>query len=231
MGRRRAPFPDGIAEEEQRYAQVLRDIRDLGGENQQALGRLLGWSVSTLSRFEAATERPDQATHRRYCALAQQMSCASGRWPPMTPCRRHQHGMSRQSEDRPRTGRAAPWTVLGSTSSSRPRTLPIRRCGCSATRPSPCRCGRNRHRASSGRRRGLARRPRPLQSSSRRAPVALLGAVRPTGRAGVRAAPGRLGPLAIYRRREARLLSDMLKHGSAALLYTGQLSAVVDTSQ
>jgi hypothetical protein len=49
-----------------RTAQVLRDIRDLRGE----LGRLLGWSVSMVSRFEAAAERPDQATHRRYCALA-----------------------------------------------------------------------------------------------------------------------------------------------------------------
>jgi DNA-binding transcriptional regulator YiaG len=46
------------------------DIRDLRGETQQELGRLLGWSVSTVSRFEAAAERPDQATHRRYCALA-----------------------------------------------------------------------------------------------------------------------------------------------------------------
>jgi hypothetical protein len=39
MGRKRAAFPEGIAEEEQRYAQVLRDIRDLRGETQQALGR------------------------------------------------------------------------------------------------------------------------------------------------------------------------------------------------
>jgi transcriptional regulator with XRE-family HTH domain len=62
--------PEGIAEAEQRYAQVLRDIRDLRGETQQALGRLLGWSISTVSRFEAGTERPDGATHRRYCALA-----------------------------------------------------------------------------------------------------------------------------------------------------------------
>jgi hypothetical protein len=70
MGRKRAAFPEGIAEEEQRYAQVLRDIRDLRGETQQALGQLLGWSVSMVSRFEAAAERPDQATHRCYCALA-----------------------------------------------------------------------------------------------------------------------------------------------------------------
>jgi transcriptional regulator with XRE-family HTH domain len=70
MGRKRAAFAEGVAEEEQRYAQVLREIRDVRGETQQALGRLIGWSVSTVSRFEAATERPDEATHRRYCALA-----------------------------------------------------------------------------------------------------------------------------------------------------------------
>ncbi len=70
MGRRRAAFREGIAEAERQYAQALRDIRDLRGETQQELGRLLGWSVSMVSRFEAAAERPDQATHRRYCALA-----------------------------------------------------------------------------------------------------------------------------------------------------------------
>jgi hypothetical protein len=43
MGRKRTAFAEGIAEEEQRYAQVLRDIRDLRGETQQALGRQLGW--------------------------------------------------------------------------------------------------------------------------------------------------------------------------------------------
>jgi transcriptional regulator with XRE-family HTH domain len=70
MGRRRATFREGIGEEERDYAQALRDIRDLRGETQQELGRLLGWSVSMVSRFEAATERPDRATHQRYCALA-----------------------------------------------------------------------------------------------------------------------------------------------------------------
>jgi transcriptional regulator with XRE-family HTH domain len=70
MGRKRATFPDGIAEEDQRYAQVLRDIRDLRGETLEVLSRLLDWSVSTISRFEAASELPDEATHRRYCALA-----------------------------------------------------------------------------------------------------------------------------------------------------------------
>ncbi len=70
MGRRRAAFREGIGEAERDYAQALRDIRDLRGETQQELGRLVGWSVSMVSRFEAAAERPDQATHQRYCALA-----------------------------------------------------------------------------------------------------------------------------------------------------------------
>jgi transcriptional regulator with XRE-family HTH domain len=70
MGRRRATFREGIGEAERDYAQALRDIRDHRGETQQELGRLLGWSVSMVSRFEAATERPDRATHQQYCALA-----------------------------------------------------------------------------------------------------------------------------------------------------------------
>jgi transcriptional regulator with XRE-family HTH domain len=70
MGRKRATFREGIGEQERQYAQALRDIRDHRGETQQELGRLLGWSVSTVSRFEAATERPDRATHQRYLALA-----------------------------------------------------------------------------------------------------------------------------------------------------------------
>jgi transcriptional regulator with XRE-family HTH domain len=70
MGRKRAAFAEGVAEEEQRDAQVLRDIRDLRGETQQTLGRQLGWSVSAVSRFEATAERPDQATHQRLPILA-----------------------------------------------------------------------------------------------------------------------------------------------------------------
>jgi ribosome-binding protein aMBF1 (putative translation factor) len=88
MGRKRAAFAEGVAEEEQRYAQVLRDIRDLRGETQQTLGRQLGWSVSAVSRFEAAAERPDQATHQRLpiLALAWSYRC-SGRSPPRSwPC-------------------------------------------------------------------------------------------------------------------------------------------------
>jgi transcriptional regulator with XRE-family HTH domain len=70
MGRKRATFREGIGEEQRRYAQALRDIRDLRGETQQEPGKLLGWSVSMVSRFEAASERPDRATHERYGALA-----------------------------------------------------------------------------------------------------------------------------------------------------------------
>jgi transcriptional regulator with XRE-family HTH domain len=70
VGRRRAAFREGIGEAERDYAQVLRDIRDLRGETQLELGRQVGWSVSMVSRFESAAERPDQATHQRYCALA-----------------------------------------------------------------------------------------------------------------------------------------------------------------
>jgi muramidase (phage lysozyme) len=39
---------------------------------------LLGWSLSMVSRFEAATERPDRATHQRYCALAPTEELRSG---------------------------------------------------------------------------------------------------------------------------------------------------------
>jgi transcriptional regulator with XRE-family HTH domain len=70
VGRGRGRFREGATEAERAYAQVLRDIRDARGETQEALGNLLGWSVSTVSRFEAGGECPDRATHRRYCALA-----------------------------------------------------------------------------------------------------------------------------------------------------------------
>ena len=83
------PLREGIGEEQRRYAQALRDARGLRGETQQELGRLLGWSVSMVSRFEAATERPDRATHQRYCALApteelrQQLTTAYEALPPL----------------------------------------------------------------------------------------------------------------------------------------------------
>src|SRR5215211_3105223 len=70
MGRRQATFREGIGEAERRYAEVLREIRRLRGETQGELGRLLGWSVPMVSRFETGIERPDRATHQRYCALA-----------------------------------------------------------------------------------------------------------------------------------------------------------------
>jgi DNA-binding transcriptional regulator YiaG len=59
MGRKQATFREGIGQEQRHYAQTLRDVRKLRGETQQELGRLLGWSVSMVSRFEAASERPD----------------------------------------------------------------------------------------------------------------------------------------------------------------------------
>ncbi|MEA2503570.1 MAG: hypothetical protein QOG36_613, partial [Actinomycetota bacterium] len=63
-------FRGGTGEAEMGYAQALRDIRDARAETQEELGRLLGWSAPVLSRFEAASERPDATTHGHYCALA-----------------------------------------------------------------------------------------------------------------------------------------------------------------
>ncbi len=70
MGRKRGKFHEGASEPEMQYAQALRDIRDARAETQEQLGRLLGWSAPVVSRYEAAGERPDATTHRRYCGLA-----------------------------------------------------------------------------------------------------------------------------------------------------------------
>ena len=70
MGRQRAGFREGTSQAEQAYAQALRDIRDARAETQGEFGRLLGYSAPVVSRFEAASERPDASTHGRYCALA-----------------------------------------------------------------------------------------------------------------------------------------------------------------
>jgi transcriptional regulator with XRE-family HTH domain len=70
MGRRQATFREDIGEAERRYAEALREIRSLRSETQRELGRLLGWSVPMVSRFETGIERPDRMTHQRYCALA-----------------------------------------------------------------------------------------------------------------------------------------------------------------
>jgi hypothetical protein len=67
MGRKRASFAEGIAEEDQRYAQVLRDIRDLRGETQQALGRLL---AGASPRFPGLKPAPSVLTRRRTGATA-----------------------------------------------------------------------------------------------------------------------------------------------------------------
>src|SRR6266550_8360569 len=70
VGRKRASFRESTSKAERGYAQALRDIRDARAETQEQLGRLLGWSAPVVSRFEAASERPDATTHGRYCALA-----------------------------------------------------------------------------------------------------------------------------------------------------------------
>ena len=88
MGRRQATFREGDWRGKRHYAQALRDVRSLRGETQQELGRLLGWSVSMVSRFEAASERPDRATHRRYCALAPTEELRQQLLAPTRHCRR-----------------------------------------------------------------------------------------------------------------------------------------------
>ena len=65
VGRKRASFREGTSEAAMGYAQALRDIRDARAETQEELGRLLGWSAPVVSRFEAASERPDATTHGR----------------------------------------------------------------------------------------------------------------------------------------------------------------------
>jgi hypothetical protein len=70
VGRKRGSFREGTSEAEMGYAQALRDIRDARAETQEELGRLLGWSAPVVSRFEAASERPDATTHGCYRALA-----------------------------------------------------------------------------------------------------------------------------------------------------------------
>jgi hypothetical protein len=142
-------------------------------ETQQALGRLIGWSVSTVSRFETAAERPVRPPTGATARCRQPRSCASGLWRPMRPCRRRRPSMPRRSGCRPRSGTVVRWTVLGSTSSSRPCTRSIRCCGCSAMRPSRCRCSPRRRHASSGR----TSRPRSGRSTSRsRRPTCAAGA-------------------------------------------------------
>jgi transcriptional regulator with XRE-family HTH domain len=104
MGRRQATFREGIGQEQRHYAQALRDVRNLRGETQQELGRLLGWSLSMVSRFEAASERPDRATHQRYCALApteelrQQLTTAYEALPPLNG-NQHRPALVRRSPE------------------------------------------------------------------------------------------------------------------------------------
>jgi hypothetical protein len=55
MGRRQATLREGIGEEQRHYAQALRDVRNLRGETQQELGRLL--------------DSPSGGGHRGYAAM------------------------------------------------------------------------------------------------------------------------------------------------------------------
>jgi hypothetical protein len=94
-----------------------------------------------VSRFKAAAERPDEATHWRYCALApteelREQAMTAYEALPASP-ERH----AAQSGCRPKSGTAALWTVLASASTSRPHIPAIRWGGCSVTRPSRYRCG------------------------------------------------------------------------------------------
>jgi hypothetical protein len=112
----------------------------------------------------------------------------------MRPCRHYQHGIPRPSEGRPRSGGPSPgWSW----------DLPILRG--QVPRLSGAAAVRRRDQAAAGvggtgtvrqvgRRRGPTGSARPLQSASRCAPMAVLGAVRPPRRAGVPTAPERLGP-------------------------------------
>jgi hypothetical protein len=89
MGRRQATFREGIGEEQRHYAQTLRDVRNLRGETQAGARPAAGLECLEVSRFEAASERPDRATHRRHCALApteelrQQLASAYEALPPL----------------------------------------------------------------------------------------------------------------------------------------------------
>jgi Helix-turn-helix domain len=88
MGRKQATFREGIGQEQRHYAQALRHVRSLRGETQQELGRLLGWSLSMISRFEAASEPPDRATLSGTVPSLQPWSCASSSPPPTKHYRR-----------------------------------------------------------------------------------------------------------------------------------------------
>src|SRR5919197_6555253 len=93
MGRKQAAFREGITDAERAYAEVLREIRRQRGETQPELGRLLGWGLSMVSRFESGSERPDRSTHQGYCALAptdelgRRAATAYEELPPVAPRR------------------------------------------------------------------------------------------------------------------------------------------------
>ena len=152
MGRKRAAFREGIGEEQRHYAQALRDIRDRRGETQQELGRLLGWSVSMVSRFEAATERPDRGDPSAVLCARSDRGAAPAldgglrNLAPLNGRPRHaapSPAVARRVA-RPRPGGPGVYQLLEAD------TRRTRWCGCSVTRPSHCRCGPSWHRPSSG---------------------------------------------------------------------------------
>ena len=181
MGRKRAAFAEGIAEEEQRTPRCSGRSATCGVRRSRRSG---GWSAGASRRCPGSRPPPSVRTRPPTGATArwrQPRSCASGQWRPTRPCRPHQNDTPRQSGCRPKSGTAAPWTVLASTSSSRPHIPAIRWCGCSVTRPSHCRCGRSQHRASSGR---TSRRRLGRSTSRSRHPMyaaGTTGRVRPRG--------------------------------------------------
>ncbi len=149
MGRRRAAFREGVDEPDRCYAQVLRDIKDARGETQEELGRLLGWSAPQVFRFEAASERPDAATHRRYCALAPTdalRAALTACGPPReSDVSRGTNGVRRSNEEwqsRALEGRGL-YRLLKETYPSYP-TLEV------SARIGRCRCGRSWRREASG---------------------------------------------------------------------------------
>jgi hypothetical protein len=88
MGRRQATFREGIGQEQRHYAQALRDVHTMRGETQQELGRLLGRSVSMVSRFEAPANGPIARRIGVTVHSPRPRRCASSSLAPTRPCRR-----------------------------------------------------------------------------------------------------------------------------------------------
>jgi hypothetical protein len=94
-----------------------------------------------VSRFEAATERPDRATHQRYCALApteelrQQLATAYEALPPLNGNQRHPAPVRRSPEEW--HGRALDGPGVYQLLSERYPAYPVARLFGDATKPLP----------------------------------------------------------------------------------------------